>query len=463
LARRREPNDLFRAVRAARRVHGTPASRSELAEQTNAWLADRTPPPRLPPRIDGNYIGKIERGDIRWPGPLYREAFRAVLGVPADPDLGFERRHTRDADGALPLPADHGLTPLWTGAGLDTAYQEITIVERRVFLALSGTTLAAIAAGWATADPVHLTGGAEGSGLGAGLLADLELRVAALHRMAFTLGDERIYRMVIEELSTVTRLLRDGYGSAAERAALHRFAAELAFRAGFAYRAADNHAGAQRFWLVSLRAAHEADQPGFGAHVLRYLAGLETSRGNPAEAVALLRYGRSMGRHTMTPVEQAEHAAALAVSHASVGDYDRMYVEIDAARAYAEERSGSSGPERAYMSGGGSHILSHHFGRALLAADKPEAAVTELELSLSSLAPDAAAFWWPHQAKDLVVAYARADQPERAVKLGHETITITVAVGDARMRSDVRGMCRAIGLTGVPGGTELADHAREAL
>jgi hypothetical protein len=30
-------------------------------------------------------------------------------------------------------------------------------------------------------------------------------------------------------------------------------------------------------------------------------------------------------------------------------------------------------------------------------------------------------------------------------------------------RSDVRGMCRAIGVTGVPGTAELTDHAREVL
>ncbi|MGH3899223.1 MAG: XRE family transcriptional regulator [Pseudonocardiaceae bacterium] len=39
--------------------------------------------------LTANYVGKLERGLIRWPGKLYREALRAILGVPTDAALGF--------------------------------------------------------------------------------------------------------------------------------------------------------------------------------------------------------------------------------------------------------------------------------------------------------------------------------------------------------------------------------------
>ncbi|MGH3920590.1 MAG: XRE family transcriptional regulator [Pseudonocardiaceae bacterium] len=39
--------------------------------------------------LSANYIGKLERGLIRWPSKLYREALRAILGVPTDSALGF--------------------------------------------------------------------------------------------------------------------------------------------------------------------------------------------------------------------------------------------------------------------------------------------------------------------------------------------------------------------------------------
>ena len=63
-----------------------PMSRRELAEQvrTYVWEAHRR---RI--ALDENYIGKLERNDVHWPGDVYREALRAVLGAATDADLGF--------------------------------------------------------------------------------------------------------------------------------------------------------------------------------------------------------------------------------------------------------------------------------------------------------------------------------------------------------------------------------------
>ncbi|MGH3870299.1 MAG: helix-turn-helix domain-containing protein [Pseudonocardiaceae bacterium] len=61
-------------------------SRQELAELVNAYLWDHH---EKMVELDANYVGKIERGLIRWPSKLYREALRAILGVPTDAALGF--------------------------------------------------------------------------------------------------------------------------------------------------------------------------------------------------------------------------------------------------------------------------------------------------------------------------------------------------------------------------------------
>ncbi|TDD72108.1 XRE family transcriptional regulator [Jiangella aurantiaca] len=61
-------------------------SRQELADRVNAYLFDHTG--RLH-ELDDNYIGKLERGIIRWPQAAYREALRSVLGAATDRDLGF--------------------------------------------------------------------------------------------------------------------------------------------------------------------------------------------------------------------------------------------------------------------------------------------------------------------------------------------------------------------------------------
>ncbi|MFV2084993.1 hypothetical protein [Micromonospora sp. LOL_021] len=61
-------------------------SRQELAEAVNNYLWDKH---RRRVALDDTYVGKLERGRHRWPQALYREAFRAVLGVASDKELGF--------------------------------------------------------------------------------------------------------------------------------------------------------------------------------------------------------------------------------------------------------------------------------------------------------------------------------------------------------------------------------------
>lgn len=67
-------------------------SRAELAEQVNAWVHDHL---NRTIELDGNYIGKLERGAIRWPQADYRDGLRAVLGVATDAELGFRRSRSR--------------------------------------------------------------------------------------------------------------------------------------------------------------------------------------------------------------------------------------------------------------------------------------------------------------------------------------------------------------------------------
>lgn len=61
-------------------------SRQELAELVNRSLFEATGSVH---NLDANYVGKLERGDHRWPSALYRQAFRSVLKVATDADLGF--------------------------------------------------------------------------------------------------------------------------------------------------------------------------------------------------------------------------------------------------------------------------------------------------------------------------------------------------------------------------------------
>lgn len=91
-------NHLLRRARLARRSpsgSGRPMSRQEVAEAVNVHIYATT---GRRVALDGNYIGKLERGLYRWPYAHHRAGLRAVLGAERDADLGLyiTRRDTDD-------------------------------------------------------------------------------------------------------------------------------------------------------------------------------------------------------------------------------------------------------------------------------------------------------------------------------------------------------------------------------
>jgi len=78
---------------------GRTLSRQELADAVNTYQWHTH---QVRDRITDNDIGKLERGEHRWPSRTRREAFRAVLGAATDAALGFyitrtDRGQTDDA------------------------------------------------------------------------------------------------------------------------------------------------------------------------------------------------------------------------------------------------------------------------------------------------------------------------------------------------------------------------------
>jgi hypothetical protein len=96
-------NDQFRAARQRTASLAFPdecLSRQELAELANAWIWEHH---HKKVELTGNYIGKLEQGVIRWPGTLYREAFRAIFGVSKDSALGFVNSRARSRRAVVKL------------------------------------------------------------------------------------------------------------------------------------------------------------------------------------------------------------------------------------------------------------------------------------------------------------------------------------------------------------------------
>jgi hypothetical protein len=85
-----EANELLQAARERTASSTYPEeclSRQELAELVNSWIWDHHGKKVV--EVSANYIGKLERGLIHWPGKLYRDALRAIFGVSTDAALGF--------------------------------------------------------------------------------------------------------------------------------------------------------------------------------------------------------------------------------------------------------------------------------------------------------------------------------------------------------------------------------------
>ncbi len=117
----RKPNHLLREARLrmpSPSGSGRTMSRQELADAINAYLA---PKDESEATLDSNHIGKLERGDHRWPNDLRREAFRHVLKAATDAELGFHiirGLHSESAVAVEKWSSDPGLT---TAAPSDVA------------------------------------------------------------------------------------------------------------------------------------------------------------------------------------------------------------------------------------------------------------------------------------------------------------------------------------------------------
>jgi hypothetical protein len=77
------PNDLLLRARAQRLSptgSGRSMSRREVADELNRYLSRP---------IDGNYYGRIERGEVRWPGRELREALCRMFGATTEAELGL--------------------------------------------------------------------------------------------------------------------------------------------------------------------------------------------------------------------------------------------------------------------------------------------------------------------------------------------------------------------------------------
>jgi transcriptional regulator with XRE-family HTH domain len=108
-------NDALREARLARPSplrSGQPLSRLELADAVSAYVFTNFEETIC---LDPAYIGKLERGHIRWPREHIRAALRATLRVDEDGDIGFfespGQRRARTPPVARPVSEPRAASP----------------------------------------------------------------------------------------------------------------------------------------------------------------------------------------------------------------------------------------------------------------------------------------------------------------------------------------------------------------
>ncbi|NYH90949.1 XRE family transcriptional regulator [Actinopolymorpha rutila] len=333
-------------------------SRQEMADQLNAYLF------RVTGRefgIDANYVGKLERGVIRWPQKLYRDAFRTVLAVGTDRELGFfnpRRAPALAGNGGAAGAAGSG-TPARSGSNGDSGAA-----------AENGGTTAAAALSVRTGAGVSTsaTPGPGGAGLlpaaALALLGPLEaspipsrigrdeighVRSAAVlfSRWDHSYGGGFVRDAVVAQLRWSARLLQAGAGHR-ERLELHEAVGHLAHVAGFMAFDAYAFTDAERLFRFALACAEAAGTWHLRAKVLSSMARLAVWRGQAATALgltdlALLRSDR------ITPTEQAMLLTARARGLARLGRTRETLRVVGAADdAFARSNPAEDPPWMAY-------------------------------------------------------------------------------------------------------------------
>lgn len=329
-----EPNHQLRSARErieSPRAPGQYLSRVELADLVNAAVFRAT---NRTVTVDDHYIGKLERGIIRWPQDDYRVALRAILRVSTDAELGFRRprrARTLPADTIIPSAAliapgpalptasqfadvpDQQLRSTTTQAGNTPAdlvlLDEWSAMLRRELLTRGALTLTAL---------THLE-----SYLSA-LDADPTAKISVL-RAVITAQRRREGSMPARNLAGVVvehlRLLRT-VGEGAREPAAKRLAAEaLSEGYGFlAWLAWDmwEIGSAQRYYHAAVRMARQSRHPTLTAYMLGSTAVFTAKSGNPQRALDLVDQARqSLGTHTSDTTNAWLYSTAAAANAAA--------------------------------------------------------------------------------------------------------------------------------------------------
>lgn len=264
--------------------------------------------------IDRKYLGRLERGEVRWPNARYRQALRDILGVPSDEALGFY------------------------SANAERTAKELEPVNRRSFVrvaAFGGVAMASQSRAMPPVDP-----------LPAAANGDLDEMTAAVERLEqrdASFGGGASLHEAIELYERVTLSRNEGASSMRADRALARLQGDIGAWAGWLAYDAGDLSSARSFLADTIVHARTADLPDIEVRAMSYLALLLNRTGRYRDALHCAEAGQRIASPRAPKTVRALLHMRAAAAHAAMSDRRASRLSIEA--AFRTFEGPSSGPE----------------------------------------------------------------------------------------------------------------------
>jgi hypothetical protein len=266
--------------------------------------------------------------------------------------------------------ASAGMNHPWSVAGTRMVARDWLmggLVDRRHFLAVSGTALAgAVSAYLAAEAPASAVAPAVLGGRDL-LVEQIEASIPLLQQLDDAKGGAANLGYIGAQLRAVALVLHEGTYTVAETRRLLAALADLGQLAGWMAFDANQHGLAQRYFFTGLRAAHDAGYTAMAAHILADLSFQAATNGNRSDGVTLGEAARRHAARVPTGV-RASVGSRLAYAYAAGGHITEFeYIYADAADTLAGRDPAEDPPWLYYLTPG---HLDSQAGYALVLAGR---------------------------------------------------------------------------------------------
>jgi tetratricopeptide (TPR) repeat protein len=265
--------------------------------------------------IDRKYLGRLERGEVRWPNARYRQALREILGRSSDRELGFH------------------------SANSSRTAKELEPVDRRSFFK------AAAGGGVAIVGRDHLTGSDLVAGDPWGELHLVVSKVEQLERNdAASGGGGDQLKEAIGLYRRVTGWRNERTGSLRMDDALSRLQGDIGGWVGWLAYDAGKLASARRYLTATIVHARTSDLPDIEIRAMSYLVLLLNRKGHHRDALQCAEAAQRIAAQGAPPKVRSLLHMRAAAAHAALADEQAYRSEVAAAyRAYGQ-RSATPDP-----------------------------------------------------------------------------------------------------------------------